>query len=244
MNNNASKNVTLSIIGVALLVVAVVGVSFAFFSYVGGKTDNTVQTGTIVFNSTAEGMVLTNEFPQATYSDEDTLVVKVSGKTTYEKGIDYQVRVNEVQNASITEGENEVTIIPRIKVTGTPVTGVTVNVANNTSDGDDNANTALYSKTTTALAPSIIATGNIAAGTGLTTETPILTIQAYYSKDDYHISDTSTAEELKTLGMLADGWNGEVIKTATWNALNERGNAYSFKVQVIAVEGESGRLPQ
>ena len=33
MNGNSSKQVLLSVLGIAILVVAVVGVSFAFFSY-------------------------------------------------------------------------------------------------------------------------------------------------------------------------------------------------------------------
>ena len=48
MNN--SKQVLLSIVGVAILVVAVVGVSFAFFTYSRtGEQDNIITTGTLTF---------------------------------------------------------------------------------------------------------------------------------------------------------------------------------------------------
>ena len=49
-NNNNSKQILLSIIGIAILVVAVVGVSFAFFTYSRkGKTNNIITTGSITF---------------------------------------------------------------------------------------------------------------------------------------------------------------------------------------------------
>ena len=67
MNN--SKQAVLSIVGIAILVIAVVGVSFAFFSYSRtGTTNNYITTGTITFNyaeTTASKLTLTNEFPQA-----------------------------------------------------------------------------------------------------------------------------------------------------------------------------------
>lgn len=66
MNN--SKQAVLSIVGIAILVIAVVGVSFAFFTYSrNGTTNNVITTGTIVFDSdvdTAAALSLTNKFPQ------------------------------------------------------------------------------------------------------------------------------------------------------------------------------------
>ena len=51
MENNNSKQVLFAIIGIAVLVVAVVGVSFAFFTYSRtGKTNNVITTGKLVFN--------------------------------------------------------------------------------------------------------------------------------------------------------------------------------------------------
>ncbi len=50
MNNNSSKQILLSVLGVAILVVAVVGVSFAAFTWSAGDQStksNTVSTGTI-----------------------------------------------------------------------------------------------------------------------------------------------------------------------------------------------------
>ncbi len=51
MEKNNSKQVLFAIIGIAVLVVAVVGVSFAFFTYSRtGKTNNVITTGKLVFN--------------------------------------------------------------------------------------------------------------------------------------------------------------------------------------------------
>ena len=65
-NNNNSKQVLLSVLGVAILVVAVVGVSFAAFSYQGiGVRENTITTGTINMSYTepSNGIKLVNALP-------------------------------------------------------------------------------------------------------------------------------------------------------------------------------------
>lgn len=77
MNSNSSKQVVLSIVGVAILVVAIVGVSFAFFTYTrtGGDT-NLIKTGTLMFKF-ADGsstINLTNQFPMS-----DANGLKLSG---------------------------------------------------------------------------------------------------------------------------------------------------------------------
>ena len=66
MENN-SKQAILSIVGIAVLVIAVVGVSFAFFTYSKqGTTNNVITTGSIAFEftETTNGLTLTNQFPQ------------------------------------------------------------------------------------------------------------------------------------------------------------------------------------
>ncbi len=67
MENN-SKQAVLSIVGIAVLVIAVVGVSFAFFTYSKtGTTNNVITTGSIAFEfkETSNGLSLTNQFPQS-----------------------------------------------------------------------------------------------------------------------------------------------------------------------------------
>lgn len=65
-NNNSSKQILLSVLGVAILVVAVVGISFAAFSYSkAGEVKNTITTGTITMTYTepTNGINLTNALP-------------------------------------------------------------------------------------------------------------------------------------------------------------------------------------
>ena len=94
-NNNNSKQVLLSVLGVAILVVAVVGVSFAAFSYSKtGEQVNTITTGTITmsYSETTNGINLTNALPMTdevgkTLSEENqyfdfTVGATISGTTT------------------------------------------------------------------------------------------------------------------------------------------------------------------
>ena len=54
-NNNSSKQILLSVLGVAILVVAVVGVSFAAFTFSKkGTEENKITTGTIKLTYTEE----------------------------------------------------------------------------------------------------------------------------------------------------------------------------------------------
>ena len=65
-NNNSSKQILLSVLGVAILVVAVVGISFAAFSYSKtGEKENTITTGTITMTYTepTNGINLTDALP-------------------------------------------------------------------------------------------------------------------------------------------------------------------------------------
>lgn len=80
-NSNSTKQVLLSVLAVAILVVAVVGVSFAFFTYSRqGTTENTISTGTLVFkyDEPEAGISLTDAVPMA---DTDAITELVgSGK--------------------------------------------------------------------------------------------------------------------------------------------------------------------
>ena len=100
MNENSSKQVLLSVIGIAVLVVAVVGVSFAFFTYSKtGTANNTLTTGSIFFNFTEGNRInLTNQFPMTnaqgeglTTATNGALTFSVVGYDTSGKGIEYTV---------------------------------------------------------------------------------------------------------------------------------------------------------
>lgn len=230
MNNNSSKQILLSVIGVAILVIAVVGVSFAFFSYVyNGENANTIQTGTIVFSASDSRFTLTNVFPtESAYSgDGKVATVSVEGNTTYEEGIDFIVRAVDVR-------VKDTDVVPTIAVTTTAQTGVTFSetYAGNTLTDD-----------------SILTKGHVAPNTTVSSATPIVTVTAFYDKAKYHISE-NTKEELIAAGLLTDAFTGTIISPEKWNALtgayanntDTDAAAYSFKIQVTATQGTSGRL--
>ena len=65
MSNNSSKQILLSVISVAVLIVAVVGVSYAVFSFTRtGEQVNKITTGSLVFAFEDQNYInLTNHFP-------------------------------------------------------------------------------------------------------------------------------------------------------------------------------------
>ena len=80
-NNNSSKQILLSVLGVAILVVAVVGISFAAFSYSKtGEVSNTITTGTITMTYTepSNSISLTDALP---ITDDAGKALKGDGKT-------------------------------------------------------------------------------------------------------------------------------------------------------------------
>lgn len=71
------KEIFLSIIGVLLLIITVIGVSYAVFTYEGrGKSQNTISTGTISFayNETSNGISITNAQPMTDASGKMIVV--------------------------------------------------------------------------------------------------------------------------------------------------------------------------
>lgn len=66
VRDNSSKQILLSVLGVAILVVAVVGVSFAAFTFTGtGTKENRISTGTIsmTYSEDTNGIYITNALP-------------------------------------------------------------------------------------------------------------------------------------------------------------------------------------
>lgn len=81
MENNNSKEVLLSVLGVAILVVVVVGVSFAAFNFSqSGDVENNITTGTInmTYSEPENGINLVNALPM---SDEQGMLL--SGNNQY-----------------------------------------------------------------------------------------------------------------------------------------------------------------
>ena len=109
-NSNSSKQILISILGVAILIVAVVGISFAAFTYVGtGTKTNSITTGTITMSYTEDtnGITLSNALPmtddagkalsaEGQYFDF-TVNAKIVGKGTTK--IDYVITATEVTHS-------------------------------------------------------------------------------------------------------------------------------------------------
>ena len=114
--SNSSKQVLLSVIGVAILVVAVVGVSFAFFNYTRTGATNTVRTGLIYFDTTESKVNVDNLFPvskttalsrsSTTNGEVFVSTITVNGYTTYANGVDYVVTAEDVNFNTTATGTN------------------------------------------------------------------------------------------------------------------------------------------
>ena len=99
-NNNSSKQILLSVLGVAILVVAVVGISFAAFSYSKtGTVANTITTGTITmsYSEPTNGINITNALPitdeagKALSGDNNTFDFTVSASVSGTTEINYVI---------------------------------------------------------------------------------------------------------------------------------------------------------
>ena len=103
---SSSKQVLLSVLAVAILVVAVVGVSFAFFTYSKqGETVNTITTGTLVFsyNEPENGILLEDAVPM---SDSDAKTTLVSGRNVFDFTVTSTINGNATINYEITAKES------------------------------------------------------------------------------------------------------------------------------------------
>jgi len=125
MENN-SKQAVLSIVGIAILVIAVVGVSFAFFTYSRtGTTNNVITTGKIEFAYTElNELSLTNQFPQSVEDGKgnDTFNFTVSGTIpTTANAVNYTVtavagdQMYRDDNETPTETTDDDTVLTRMR---------------------------------------------------------------------------------------------------------------------------------
>ena len=100
MANNTSKQILLSVIGVAVLIIAVIGVSFAFFTYTRmGASSSALGAGTIDFKfNNGNTINLINKYPMSseegrnTIDDEQICSFTVSGNVL-DGSINYVIRV-------------------------------------------------------------------------------------------------------------------------------------------------------
>lgn len=226
MENN-SKQAVLSIVGIAVLVIAVVGVSFAFFTYSKqGTKNNVITTGSIAFEfkEATNGLTLTNQFPQADVDgkENDKFTFSVTGKlptsmspisyTVYAIPGDAMERKTRLKNSEI-----------NFYVKSTAGDGVV-------AGGYDTATATKYG----AVVTDDINGGSATAGTGLqiasgTIEASGLDVTDSYSmtmwvNNSVTISDTDTTKTYR-----ASATDAGADTRAVYNTLY-----YSFKVRVDA----------
>lgn len=222
MENN-SKQAVLSIVGIAVLVIAVVGVSFAFFTYSkGGSTNNVITTGSIAFEFTepSNGLSLTNKFPQsdAEGKSNPTFDFTVTGSIpTTMQPINYNVYA--IKGDVPTGGDYQEADRLRnseINFYATTTGGTIQGGYDTATDPDYGAVVTDAINTTTGL---LIASGTIPAGSSDVTHSYSITM---WVNDTVTISDTDTAT------YCASTCAGNAGK-ATYSDL-----FYSFKIRVDA----------
>jgi len=137
MNNNNSKNILLSVLGVAILVVAVVGVSFAVFQFAAtGTTENTLSTAEIsmTFKEKTTGISITNAMPTSdtngstTMDEGEYFDFSVSATLIGTTTIDYEIAA--IKGSSSTLADEDVRLYLEESTNGTTYTvadGFTVN---------------------------------------------------------------------------------------------------------------------
>ncbi len=120
MNNeiekrNSSKQILLSVIAIAILIIAVVGVSFAAFTFVGqGTQENTISTGTIAmtYNEEDAGISITNAMPmtdaagKAQTADEAVFEFTVGATISGNANIAYEISaIKNTVTSTLTDDE-------------------------------------------------------------------------------------------------------------------------------------------
>ena len=108
---DSSKQILLSVLGVAILVVAVVGVSFAAFSYTGaGEKVNSITTGTITMNysETSNAIEITDALPIS-----DTAGKALTGdKNVFDFTVSATIQGTATINYAISAAKDESSTLP------------------------------------------------------------------------------------------------------------------------------------
>ena len=223
----------LILLGLFVLIVMIGGVTFAFFNYTKTGSSNILKTGNITFSSDYESVEMINVFPidkTGVLTDQDnvmTINVSIEGSTTYEKGIYYEVKADDVHLT--VNGKN----IP---------IGISV-----TSNNLDNVTLTSYEDGKILTNGSFFAEGRIlkSDSTHDNSVDGTITIKAYLDRNKIAITDTIENGPLAISGYTngtTNSWiNGRVVLTTEeWNSLTS--TPLSFKVRVEAIENDVATL--
>lgn len=136
MEENSSKKVLLSVLGVAILVVAVVGISFAAFSASDVSDANTISTGTITMSysepdngiSIDDALPMTETTAVSTYTESgEVFTFTVSTKASGTLNIPYEINITPVTASNaLTDSQVMVNLFKGSDkvVTGTLISGL------------------------------------------------------------------------------------------------------------------------
>ncbi|MBQ8892196.1 MAG: hypothetical protein IJ068_05015 [Bacilli bacterium] len=256
MNGNSSKQVLLSVLGIAILVVAVVGVSFAFFSYTKqGVKSNVIETGTIyTYMTETDTVALTNamplkETPDAQTSNQATddvavLAFAVTGANESATTITYKVYVEE---GAAPSGKTAATqrlynedIQVRLKETGHSDGTVEIPAALNSDAGTTvlALTNGSGTKVTTAVPATLIATGTFPKDSSETHQYYLnmwVNNNATISDTDLKVNNVDTKYCASAAGTPATPANpGCLLEGAGTTYHYFTGAYYSLKVRVVA----------
>ncbi len=134
MMEDNSKKIFLSVLGVAILLVAVIGVSFAAFSYSGGGRENSIQSGSLTVNYVEakqgiqidDALPMTVEAGKSLVGEKNTFSFSVSTKATGNKAINipYVITVTPDENNTLTNDQVMVYLADGTGATGEGVSVV------------------------------------------------------------------------------------------------------------------------
>ena len=251
-NNNQyqqvkNKQVALMIIGVAILVIGLVGITYAFFNYTRTGARNTVKTGRIVFNAEqGNQLTLSDLFPikleegqtvSSSTPGVGSLALHITGDTTYENGVEYLIEAVDVT------GNGQMALPISIDITYAATTVEEGQDPNVIGTEDENyftnrgGNTSRYK---------LLSTGSISEGEdilvgyiapGSTGIDGTLTILAYLDASNIAITDTSPEGIVHTVNENYTVNECETVLTGVENA-----STYCASVTALQNAIENGNI--
>lgn len=239
-----TKYLIISIICLIMFIGIIVGVSYAFFNYTKTGPVNLLSTGGITFTSDYESVTLNNVYPTSIYSyetDNDnvaTIELNISGYTNYEKGLLYQVILEDVHNTIYSSYIKDDAYILSVRSSSSGLDNVQLNQHE------------LYEQIGNG---SVIAIGKIPPNTNVN---GTITLKAFIPLESVAISDTINYDERILEAVPTDengtteewlegeeGWR-EAVTTEDWNGLSTNPLSFKIKVEVIDSHNFVNAIPQ
>lgn len=226
-NNNNKKTLILSIVGILVLVIAVVGVSFAMYSFTGtGTKDNVITTGTVSMNFTdgANNFTVSNKYPMSDAKGVAQTDAKADFGVTASWGtaamnIKYDLAVSDITpGATLTEDYVKIALLDG---DGKVVVGTTK------GDTKLTAGVTIGSLKATAAPNGLLTAYGLTGGTLTTSgQTDNYTVLAYVA-DNY---DLPTDADTTGVNATTDASKG------TTQAKSTKSETFSFKITVKAAQ--------